>query len=96
MRSGTCPAESEWSNLVEGDHTFEARAADAAGNVEDPAVSYTWRVRLLNPVDDEATTRENTPVTIDVGANDVRPGTATLAADAASAKGGTVTTVASA
>ena len=83
-------------DLVEGDHTFEARAADAAGNVEDPAVSYTWRVRLLNPVDDEATTRENTPVTIDVGANDVRPGTATLAADAASAKGGTSRPMASA
>ncbi len=88
---GPCEAETEWRDLAEGPHTFEARAADAVGNVEDPAVSYTWTVRLLNPVDDEATTRENTPVTIDVGANDVRPSTATLAADATSAEGGTVT-----
>ena len=85
-----CAADSEWRDLAEGSHTFEARAADAVGNVEDPAVSYTWRVRLLNTVDDAATTRENTPVTIDVAANDVRPDTATLTADATSAAGGTV------
>jgi Ca2+-binding RTX toxin-like protein len=88
---GACPAESEWRDLAEGSHTFEARAADAVGNVEDPAVSYTWTVRLLNAADDQATTRENTPVTIDVGANDVYPDPVTLAPDAASAAGGTVT-----
>ncbi len=88
---GPCEAESEWRDLAEGTHTFEARAADAVGNVEDPAVSYTWRVRLLNAADDEATTRENTPVTIDVGANDVLPASVALAAAAASAQGGTVT-----
>jgi hypothetical protein len=86
------PCEDEYRNLAEGDHTFEARAADAVGNVEDPAVAYTWTVRQFHTADDVATTRENTPVTIDVAANDVRPstGATTLAPDATSAQGGTV------
>jgi Ca2+-binding RTX toxin-like protein len=82
----------EWNNLAAGRHTFEARAVDALDNVEDPPVSYSWVVTGFLVADDEATTREDTPVMIDVGANDVRPngGQVTIATDARSTEGGTV------
>jgi Ca2+-binding RTX toxin-like protein len=86
-----CEAETVLAGLAEGEHTFEAHAIDGVGNIGGPTAPYKWRVRLLHAADDEATTRENTAVTIDVGANDLRPGSATLTAHAASEKGGTVT-----
>jgi hypothetical protein len=84
--------EREWTNLATGRHTFEARAVDALGNREDPPASYSWLVTGFIVADDEATTREDTPVMIDVGANDVRPGggQVTIAVDGRSAKGGAV------
>jgi hypothetical protein len=84
--------EREWSNLAAGPHTFDARAVDALGNTEDPPISYSWVVTGFLVADDEATTPEDTPVMIDVGANDVRPGGAqiTIAAEGRSAEGGAV------
>ena len=86
-----CDRDVRFEGLAAGSHTFDVRASDAAGNVEDPPVSYSWVVATLVAVDDDATTEEDTPVMIDVTANDVRPGPVTLVADAASAEGGTVT-----
>ena len=86
-----CEAETECATSPRATHTFEARAADRSATSRARPSPTRGRSRLLFAVDDEATTREDTPVTIDVGANDVRPGPVTIAADAASAQGGTVT-----
>ncbi|HWM11766.1 MAG TPA: Ig-like domain-containing protein [Solirubrobacteraceae bacterium] len=86
-----CDSPVTFDNLQEGDHTFEVRAADRLGNVESPAVSYTWTVAAFFALDDEATTPQDTPVRIDLAANDVRPGPMTVAADTESAEGGEIT-----
>jgi hypothetical protein len=88
---GPCDSTVTFNGLAEGQHRFEVRAADRLGNVEDPPASYTWTVAALFALDDEATTPQDTPVEIDVVANDVRPALPAIAADAASEQGGTVT-----
>jgi hypothetical protein len=89
-----CTNPVRYTDLQDGPHTFQVRATDEVGNVENPAVSYTWTITGFVARDDAATTRAGTPVVIDVEANDLRPGPVTLAADASSARGGAVTAVA--
>ncbi|MDO7875502.1 FG-GAP-like repeat-containing protein [Hymenobacter sp. ASUV-10] len=45
--SAASPAS--YSGLSVGAHTFQVRAIDNAGNVESPALSYTWTVQALTP-----------------------------------------------
>jgi hypothetical protein len=89
-----CTSPVRYTGLSDGPHTFEVRASDAVGNLEDPAVAYTWTISGFIARDDAATTRAGTPTVIDVEANDLRPGPVMLAADPSSAKGGSVTVVA--
>ena len=85
-----CTSGVQYSDLTLGSHTFDVRAADALGNVEDPAVSYDWVISALLANDDEATTAEDTPVVIDVVDNDVKPGAVTVTTGAQSQAGGSV------
>jgi uncharacterized repeat protein (TIGR01451 family) len=39
----SCTSPQSYSGLSEGEHTFQVRATDAAGNVSDPAI-FTWTV----------------------------------------------------
>jgi|GEM_PF-2924939 len=39
-----CPADYTIDGLTDGSHTLYVRARDLAGNVSDPAASYTWAV----------------------------------------------------
>jgi Ca2+-binding RTX toxin-like protein len=86
-----CASGIAYAGLADGRHTFNVRAADAVGNVESPGASYEWSISDFFAADDEATTREDAPVTIDVGANDVLSGGVAITADAHSEAGGTVT-----
>ena len=88
-----CASGISYTDLADGRHAFEVRATDRVGNVESPAAAYEWDVNTLFVVDDDATTSEDTPVTIDVGANDTLTGVAALTADARSQAGGTVAAV---
>jgi hypothetical protein len=45
----TCTSPQAYSNLSDGSHTFEARAVDAAGNVDPTPASYTWTVDTTPP-----------------------------------------------
>jgi hypothetical protein len=93
QRFEACASPVRYTGLLEGQHTFAVRATDGVGNVEDPAVEYTWTISGFIARDDTATTRAGTPVVIDVQANDLRPGPVTIAADPTSAQGGAVTVV---
>jgi Ca2+-binding RTX toxin-like protein len=86
----TCDSGVIFRDLTDGRHTFAVRATDGVGNVESPAAAYEWEVSSLFAADDEATTREDTAIWIDVSQNDALVG-ATIAADAQSQAGGTVT-----
>jgi hypothetical protein len=44
-----CASPQDFSSLSEGDHTFNIRGTDAAGNTESPAKTYTWNVDLTAP-----------------------------------------------
>ena len=85
-----CTSEAVYTALPTGDHTFEVRASDVAGNVERDPVTFSWEIGHVFAIDDEATTREDTPLTIDVGANDLRTGPLTITADGSSEAGGAV------
>ena len=39
-----CDSPQELVDLDAGEHLFEVRATDEAGNIEDPTVAYSWRV----------------------------------------------------
>jgi hypothetical protein len=45
---GPCETPLQYTDLVEGEHTFTVRATDPAGNLGDPA-TYTWTVDLTAP-----------------------------------------------
>ncbi len=46
----TCTSPHSTGTLLEGSHTFEVRATDAAGNLEATPVSFTWTIDLTLPV----------------------------------------------
>jgi hypothetical protein len=85
-----CTSEAHYTKLDDGRHTFRVRAVDAVGNVESDPASLSWEIAHLFANDDSATTAEDTPVTIDVGANDVTSGPLTITAGGTSEAGGTV------
>lgn len=45
----TCASPQAYSNLSEGEHTFQVRASDAAGNVDGTPASRTWTVDTVRP-----------------------------------------------
>ncbi|MBX7253381.1 MAG: SMP-30/gluconolactonase/LRE family protein [Candidatus Promineofilum sp.] len=44
-----CVSPKSYTNLSQGSHTFEARAKDAAGNVDPSPAAYTWAVDTTPP-----------------------------------------------
>ncbi len=40
----SCPSPKTYSSLGDGNHTFEVRSVDAAGNTDASPESYTWRI----------------------------------------------------
>ncbi len=44
-----CSSPSEYTGLDDGSHTFQVRATDEAGNVEDPAAARTWTIDATAP-----------------------------------------------
>jgi large repetitive protein len=57
----TCSSPITYSGLARGFHTFDVRAEDKSGNVDETPATRTWRVRRLNPPSD--TTPPNTRIT---------------------------------
>src|SRR5205823_14552287 len=55
-----CVSPRSYSALGFGDHNFEVRATDAAGNTDPTPASYTWTVGFLTPPD---TTPPDTTIT---------------------------------
>ena len=45
----SCASPRELTGLAEGEHTFEARAVDQAGNADPTPASWTWRVDVTAP-----------------------------------------------
>lgn len=45
-----CPSPQNYSNLSEGNHTFQVRTVDDAGNRDTTPASYTWTVQTLTVV----------------------------------------------
>jgi hypothetical protein len=44
-----CGSPKSYDDLEDGEHTFEVRATDEAGNVEDPPARHTWTVDTAAP-----------------------------------------------
>ncbi|MDX9830513.1 MAG: hypothetical protein RBU35_09645 [Anaerolineae bacterium] len=44
-----CTSPQTYSGLTDGEHTFEVRAVDAAGNLDPTPASYTWTIDTLAP-----------------------------------------------
>ena len=45
----SCLSPVVYSNVAEGPHTFQARATDAAGNVDQTAAQYAWTIDVTAP-----------------------------------------------
>ena len=41
---GACTSPQEYSGLLDGEHTFEVRATDAAGNVDETPAVHSWTI----------------------------------------------------
>lgn len=70
-----CSSPAGRSGLGNGTHTFDVRARDTAGNYDPTPERWTWDVDVAPPeaADDQASATGDTPVDIDVVANDVDP-----------------------
>ena len=68
-----CSSPAEYFGLDLGPHTFEVRATDGVGNVEATPAAVSWTVSDFFAQGDEASTLEDTPMTVDVLGNDVTP-----------------------
>jgi hypothetical protein len=44
-----CITPASYTGLADGDHTFDVRATDPAGNVDTSPASYTWRIDNVAP-----------------------------------------------
>jgi parallel beta-helix repeat protein len=69
----TCDSPSELSGLLDGTHTFEVRAVDAAGNVDPTPESHTWIVDLppiAEILSGPAEVTESTEATFEFAANE--------------------------
>ena len=56
---GACASPRSYTNLASGEHTFQVRATDAAGNVDATPVSRTWTVDVISVI---SATIETDPV----------------------------------
>lgn len=90
-----CTSPATRSGLGNAPHTFDVRTVDVAGNPDPTPVRWEWTVNAPPPqaADDTASGTADTPLEIDVLANDVEPRGGTLApvlSAAATDQGGTV------
>jgi hypothetical protein len=46
----TCVSGKSYSGLGDGNHSFQVRATDAAGNTEPTPASFSWTIDTVNPV----------------------------------------------
>jgi hypothetical protein len=70
---GACDSPHELSGLLDGTHTFEVQAVDAAGNVDPTPESYTWTVDLpplAEILTGPAEATESTDATFEFAANE--------------------------
>ena len=56
-----CTNPQSYSNLANGQHTFEVRAKDEAGNVDPTPASYTWTINVPAKIDTTTTITSDTP-----------------------------------
>ena len=70
-----CSSPATLSGLRDGPHTFQVRARDVAGNYDPTPAEWTWRIDTprANAVDDSAAAAIDTPIDVDVLANDTDP-----------------------
>jgi hypothetical protein len=68
---GACSSPAEYSELLEGPHTFEARAIDAAGNADPSPASRAWSVARPPAPAPKPTRRIFAPRAYEVGAGRV-------------------------
>ena len=90
-----CTSPINYSGLTEGNHTFEVRATDVAGNTDPTPASYTWTIDITAPTiainavtSPTNATNQTITGTVDAGAT-VYVATNTTASDGAATVSGT-------